>query len=277
MNTLPVMPAFSGVAHGCSMCGYPEVTLRYYDSGEMCRVDAKNVRQQRMCRNCKRCGHHWDECTLPQTTMWCDCHADTTKTRLHAASCQFANQPSCWWVPGAKEVFQQQVLDAYGVKASDIMAIPAIGQDIRVVDDHLWVKFVAETTPAGRVILMPRSVQNAMWGDTDTDSVDLAAGEDNITGYPDHYIINGSHSACHNQECRTKRCPYDYHDPEVKGGIDMKCVCEPHRCGAAHGCPEGCPTHNPGGPDVPSDAGTLHPDLPPTYGGPATDDEENQC
>lgn len=28
-------------------------------------------------------------------------------------------------------------------------------------------------------------------------------------------------------------------------------VIDPHRIGEAHNCPEGCPTHNPGGPDVP--------------------------
>lgn len=64
-------------------------------------------------------------------------------------------------------------------------------------------------------------------------------------------------------------CPYSYHD-EHDEGVDAPCVCEPHVVGDAYGCPEGCPTHNHGGPDV----------VEGSIGGRATDPEltdEDRC
>lgn len=64
---------------------------------------------------------------------------------------------------------------------------------------------------------------------------------------------------------RSLLCPSDYHtmsEEELGGG---RCRCQPHYAGQAYGCPEGCPTHNPGGEDVPEGA----------IGGPATDEDDS--
>lgn len=45
-------------------------------------------------------------------------------------------------------------------------------------------------------------------------------------------------------------CPYDYHDMTDEERCGIPCMCQPHHVGGAYGCPEGCPTHNPGGEDV---------------------------
>lgn len=50
------------------------------------------------------------------------------------------------------------------------------------------------------------------------------------------------------------RCPYDYHDMTDEERLGVPCMCQPHGAGGAYGCPEGCPTHNPGGEDVREDA-----------------------
>ncbi len=56
-------------------------------------------------------------------------------------------------------------------------------------------------------------------------------------------------------------CPYPYHDPADPDNDGTPCMCQPHGAGAAYGCPEGCPTHNPGGEDVP-EAAIGGPDIP---------------
>lgn len=45
--------------------------------------------------------------------------------------------------------------------------------------------------------------------------------------------------------------PHEMQGSADTGGLR---ITDPHEAGEAHGCPEECPVHNPGGPDVPRDA-----------------------
>ena len=99
---------------------------------------------------------------------------------------------------------------------------------------------------------------------------------DGTHAYVSTYCVHGDHAACRRvckscpAECQCScghpapepSCGYDYHDmsDEDRGGI--ACMCQPHSAGGAYSCPEGCPTHNHGGPDVEEGA----------VGGPATDE-----
>ena len=67
-STAP-LPAFSGDRPACAKCGHGNARTIYrasLDSGgliahELRQVPVADRHQERLCRECLRCGHHWDE------------------------------------------------------------------------------------------------------------------------------------------------------------------------------------------------------------------------
>jgi hypothetical protein len=100
---------------------------------------------------------------------------------------------------------------------------------------------------------------------------------DGTHAYVSTYCVHGDHAACR-RTCKTcassclcpcghpkpePYCGYDYHDMSEEERCGIACMCQPHAVGEACNCPEGCPTHNHGGPDV----------VKGSIGGRATDPE----
>ncbi len=73
------LPPFSGDRPTCAKCGHVGARTRYrhqLDPSDLighhlqgCTVADRN--QERLCRDCQRCDHHWDEATaVAQPVVW---------------------------------------------------------------------------------------------------------------------------------------------------------------------------------------------------------------
>ena len=59
------LPPFSGDRPTCGKCGYHDATVKHTPGAPLtlCRAVAPTGMPERLCRECLRCGFHWDEAT----------------------------------------------------------------------------------------------------------------------------------------------------------------------------------------------------------------------
>jgi Zn ribbon nucleic-acid-binding protein len=67
------LPPFSGSHPTCAKCGHHDATVKHTFGQPMtlCRAVTPTGMPERLCRECVRCGYHWDEAlAVAQPAVW---------------------------------------------------------------------------------------------------------------------------------------------------------------------------------------------------------------